>query len=308
MTTDKIGLAIPCVYENFFINKYLILLMQHSPEYFYENIKIDAIFGNFPYCIWDGGRKAINYTYATIEEIKQICLFYNNYDIPIRFIYTNNQIQKEHLDNRFCNLVTSICENNLNEIVINSPILEEYIRKTYPSYKIISSTTKCLTDKTLVLNELNKEDYYRVCLDYNLNYDIDFLNNLNEQQKNKVELLANALCGINCTNRINHYKLNSLSALHYGKNYELDYCNLINRHHLYPCESQLSSMINIQQILTTYKNIGIKHFKLEGRLNTPIVHILNIIRYLVKPEYQLYIISEIYSKMERNNILNDSYY
>jgi len=46
-------------------------------------------------------------------------------------------------------MVTEICENELNEIVINSPILEDYLRDKYPKYKFISSTTKCLTDINL---------------------------------------------------------------------------------------------------------------------------------------------------------------
>lgn len=297
----KVGFAIPCVYENFLINKILILLLKEHPEYFYENIQIDAIFGNFPYCIWDGGRKFNKYTHATLEEIEEIRNFYNDHNIPLRFIYTNTEITKDNLNDRFCNLVTELCENELNEIVINSSVLEEYIRINYPKYKIISSTTKCLNNIEKTINELNK-NYYRVCLDYNLNYNLNFLKSLSNSQKEKVELLVNATCGINCLNRNKHYKLNSISALNYGKDYALDFCNLKGRH-LYPCEPRLTGAIPIDDILTTYKDLGIMHFKLEGRSNTPLLHILNIIRFLIKPEYQLFVISIIYNKFEKESDL-----
>ena len=39
----------------------------------------------------------------------------------------------------------------INEVLINSELLEDYIRKNYPKFKIISSTTKGLNQ-----NQLNK--------------------------------------------------------------------------------------------------------------------------------------------------------
>jgi len=44
---NKIGFAIPGMYENFLSNTILIKLMKQYPEAFYDNINIDAIFGNF---------------------------------------------------------------------------------------------------------------------------------------------------------------------------------------------------------------------------------------------------------------------
>ena len=110
-------------------------------------------------------------------------------------------------------------KNYPNEIVINSPILEEYIKNNYPSYNIISSTTKCLTDSELVLKEIQKENYKLICLDYNLNKNFTFLNSIPIEYRNKIELLANPICGLNCPNRKEHYRLNSLYNLNFGKEY-----------------------------------------------------------------------------------------
>jgi hypothetical protein len=70
--TNKIGFAIPGLYENFKINKIFIDFKKNYPECFYEDIKIDAVFGNFQFCIWDGGRIFDKYVHATIEQVKEI--------------------------------------------------------------------------------------------------------------------------------------------------------------------------------------------------------------------------------------------
>lgn len=301
----QIGFAIPGLYTNHSINKVLLKLKDEYPNSFYDNIKIEAFFGNFQFCIWDGGRIFSNYSHATIEQVEEIREFYNDkYNIPIRFIYTNNQIQEKDLTDRFCNLVTGMCENGMNEIVINSPLLEKYLRETYPKYKFISSTTKCLKKSTDANDELNK-NYFRVCLDYNLNYNLNFLKTLTEEQKEKTEFLVNAICAANCQNRAKHYKLNSIYSLNYGKDYFLDFCNIYGSN-LYPFDKQTQSrnQLDIQDILTTYKNLGFYHYKLEGRTFDPLSHFENCIKYLVKPEYQLFMIemAENYLKKEENQL------
>lgn len=295
----KIGFAIPGLYENFEINKILINIKKQYPECFY-NINIDAIYGNFQFCIWDGGRIFTNPKHATLEQIQNIKEFINDENhLPLRFIYTNNQLKSKHLSDRFCNLVTELCEDELNEIVVNSPIMEDYIRTNYPKYKIISSTTKCLKNQDLANQELENDNYFRVCIDYNLNHNIEFLNNLSEIQKEKVEILVNPICGANCQNREKHYKLNSLFSLTYGKKYKLDSCNIPGKI-TYPFSKKIRNEILINDILTTYIDIGISHYKIEGRTFAPLLHLQNCVKYLVKPEYQFFIIESIWEQYERN--------
>ena len=68
------------------------------------------------------------------------------------------------------------------------------MRKEYPNYKFLSSTTKCLLNKDDILSEANK--YYLTVLDYRKNPDLDFLASLPD--KHKYELLINAYCDPNC--------------------------------------------------------------------------------------------------------------
>jgi len=48
--------AIPGLYKHYNLNIYFLDLLNKYPEYFVENLKINAIYGNFPFCTWDGGR------------------------------------------------------------------------------------------------------------------------------------------------------------------------------------------------------------------------------------------------------------
>ena len=94
-------------------------------------------------------------------------------------------------------------DNGMNEVLVVSPILEEYIRKTYPRFKINSSTCKEIRDIDALNAELER-DYYLVALDYNMNNQWDILKKVKKPEK--CEVLVNALCVPNCPRRGAHYK------------------------------------------------------------------------------------------------------
>ena len=131
---NKVKFAIPGLWNHYQIMTSIINIYEQHPEYFYDNISF-IIYDNFPYCIWDGGRIFHSYTQASLEDIVTIRDFFNNRDIPIRLIFTNPVLEEQHLHDRFCNLVCTVCENNLNEIVVNSSLLENYLKKSYPNYR-----------------------------------------------------------------------------------------------------------------------------------------------------------------------------
>jgi collagenase-like PrtC family protease len=282
---------IPGLYENFETNAYFCEILEEHPEYFYDNIKIGAVFGAFQFCIWDGGRIFDHPSHATQEEIIFIKNFFNSRNIPIRFTFTNNLIQKEDCYDHFNNLILKICENNLNEVIVNSPILEEYIRTNYPSYSFISSTTKCLTNLEEAKKELNNDNYKMVCLEYTLNHNKNFLESLTKEEKLKTEFLINAICPPNCVNRKEHYKLNSLFNLNYGKKYKMNYCG-INGNGLDPDDKLVNSThLLADEIFNYYVPNGFYNFKIEGRTFNPLRHICSLVQYMVKPKYQIYVIS-----------------
>lgn len=288
----SINFILPGMYEHHKMLFNLLKLKQECPEYFLENLNISAIYGNFQFCIWDGGRIFSNYKHTTREEIKEIQFIYNNiFKVPIRFVFTNSELKEEHLHDRFCNMIMRECENDMNEIVVNSSLLENYIREKYPKYKIISSTTKCLSNPEEFKKEISNNKYYMVCLDYNLNKNLNLLNSLNNEEKIRCEFLVNAVCPSGCPSRKEHYRLNSLFSLSYGKNYKTKVCG-IRESHLISNQKTLKNNLSQLECLE-YVKMGFNNFKLEGRTFNKNALAITIIQYIVKPEYQLYVLNEL---------------
>ena len=67
---------------------------------------------------------------------------FNSRGIPLRFTFTNPLIEEKHLSDKVCNDILKMADNGMNEVIVMSPILEQYIRENYPGYKITSSTCK----------------------------------------------------------------------------------------------------------------------------------------------------------------------
>lgn len=59
---------LPGLYEHFGVNQSLIQLKQSNPEFF-KDWDFGAIYGNFQFCIWDGGRIFSKYNQASYEQI-----------------------------------------------------------------------------------------------------------------------------------------------------------------------------------------------------------------------------------------------
>ena len=289
-----INFLLPGFYEHFNLFKEIIEFKEKFPQYFYSEANIGACYGNFQFCLWDGGRIFNSYTQASYEQIVNIRDFYLSKNIPLRLVFTNTEITEEHLDDRFCNLVTKLCEHENNEIVVNSALLEQYLRTNYPKYKFISSTTKCLLSPSDSKNELDK-DYFMVCLDYNLNHNFEFLKTI--ENKEKTEFLVNAICPAGCPYRKNHYRLNSIQHLNYGKLYLLNECK-ITKNTLDTDSARDRNNITPQEIYTTYAPMGFSNFKLEGRTLSDLEVLIGIVSYMVKPEYQLQTIYQIYQKIQ----------
>lgn len=275
-----INFYLPNFYEwNYrIINTYFIENIREHPEWFYDNIQIGAVYGTFPGVAWNGGRAMVGTT--TVEEICDTIIHYWNLQVPIRFTYTNTLIKEEHLQNSYANIVTGLAENGLNEILVNSPVLEDYLREEYPNYKFLSSTTKCLLNKDDILNEADK--YYLTVLDYRKNPDLDFLASLPD--KHKYELLINAYCDPNCLFRAQHYdRLSQLQLENSMENGDIECRGL--KHSFFEALN-LPTVIKVDDLYSTYVNLGFSHFKIEGRTINIADILESYLYYMVKPEYK----------------------
>jgi len=281
-----IKFALPGMYEHFKFNARFIDLFNDKRNYFYDNVEIEIVYGNPQFSIWDGGRIFHSYKHATVEKLTEIIDTYNNtFNLPIRYVFTSCQLKPEHYSDRFSNILLDLGSNYNNQIVVADDNLRDFIASRYDNYKFVSSTTKCLTDKELAKKELDRDDYNLVCLDYNLNHDINFLKSLSEDEINKTELLVNAICAPACPFRKEHYRLNSIYQLNYGKMYKMEGCT-IKHEILGETNKGFNTFLSYDDITSKYEPLGLTHFKIEGRTWDELSLALTYCEYMVKPEYK----------------------
>ena len=251
-------------------------LYRQMPEAFMENMEIGSIYGAPAHCIWNGGRFMYN------EAPKQVLLiikeFMKEANIPVRLTFTNSLIEDKHLQDTYCNLIADIFNETPNEILCNSDILEDYLRKTYTNYQFISSTTKVIKTSHALNEEV--KNYKLVVLDYSLNKNIGFIKKIKNPEK--IEVLCNETCREKCTYRKEHYQLVSKAILNNDDSI-LHKCTPSSvPFYLAKTRGHFVSRDDINEFLSK----GIYNFKLVGRQT----HILDLIEillyYLVKDSYQ----------------------
>jgi len=276
-----------------YLNQVLLNLMEKYPESFREGYKIASVYGTFPGAIWNGGRSVFGLTSKT--DMGKIISSYNQKGVPVRFTWTNTLLEEKHLQDTYCNLIMEQANNGMNQVLANVPVLEDYLRRTYPDFKVISSTTKRLVDVKMLAEEMEK-DYHLVVLDYDLNHNEEVLSML-EPYAGKVEILVNEVCEPGCPLRKAHYENQSLAQLTFDPNLPFKCPNNIANRTFEQCKSR-PSFISREQI-AEYAERGFVNFKIVGR-GLPMEFTKEAyLYYLVKEEYRDF----IRGKMDR--ILSD---
>lgn len=288
----SIRFHLPDFYGNYKMNIQFADLLKNKPELFYDGVEIASSYGCFPPAAWNGGRTVVGAVRR--ETIDYIIKLYNSRNIPIRYTFTNPLVAERHLSDPFCNMITKIAENGLNEIIVNVPVLEDYIRKNYPLYPLISSTVKQIEDRQALLDELEK-DYKLVVLDYNWNNRFEELDSL--PHKDKIEILINPYCSPACKRRKKHYEY--LGELQFKFNLQVFGDESIALKPVerseFPCPNMnmdfyettgFSTHVTPEQLYEKYVPMGYKNFKIEGRLMHPADILESYIYYMIKPEHR----------------------
>ena len=188
-----------------------------------------------------------------------------------------------------------MADNGKNQVLVNRPSLEEYIRREYPKYPIISSTTKRIVNLEEIKAELEK-DYHLVVLDYDLNHDEEVLKEL-EPLANKIEILVNEICTPGCPKRAEHYRAESLSQLEFDKDTYFK-CPHQNAKRGFPECMKRSTFISNEEI-DSYIERGYVNFKIGGRGLSPEFLMDSYMYFLVKEEHRDFI------RMKMNQTLAD---
>lgn len=288
----ELNFHIPDFAVHFRLNTLLIELINKSPEYFHEGLKIASIFGNFPGALWNGGRYFGGVTDP--KSVKAVTSFFNTKGIPLRYTFTNPLITEEHLGDSSCNMILRLSDNGFNEVIVFSPVLEKYIRENFPGFSITSSTCKQIEDMDGVIAELEK-DYKYVVLDYNWNNRFEELERIPPEYRERCEILVNPLCNPHCKKRGEHYRhigAKHIKAWEYSKNplnkkpFDApDYACPVMTRGIYDITG-LETYISPETILEKYVPMGFKNFKIEGRSAPDIALAETYMVYMTKPEYR----------------------
>ncbi|MCR4617942.1 MAG: hypothetical protein K5669_07125 [Lachnospiraceae bacterium] len=278
-----------CFFKN--LNTVLIDLMNEYENCFHEGYRIGSVYGTFPGAIWNGGRTVLGFT--SKNDIERIIKNYNSRKVPVRFTWTNSLIEEKHLNDTLCNLIMRLADNGQNQVLVNTKILEDYLKQNYPNYKYISSTTKRITDPVKLKEELDK-DYFMVVLDYDLNHDEDVLKSL-EPMADRVEILVDEICFPGCPKRIAHYKDESLKQLEFEIAKPFECPNKQATKSFSDCMKRPAFISN--EDIKSYIDRGFENFKLVGRGLPQSLVIDSYIYYLVKPEKQDFIREQINKRL-----------
>lgn len=268
--------------------------MKRYPQFFRDDVKIASFFGS-PAVKWNGGRLMVGNFYE--NQIRAAVECYNSYGVPYRFTFTNPHITEEMLEDKRGNFLLDLADNGLNEVIVNSPILENYIRKTHPKIKLTSSTCKCIRDIDDVKRELEK-DYSLVVLDYNFNNNFEELEKLTPEERKRCELLINTFCIPNCPRRSQHYDVIGKTQIRAAA--ELEKYPTVNLqtmaqikvdewqcdyHGGNPYEAKRNSLwIGPDALFEKYVPMGFENFKIEGRRANMMYVADEAARYIAKPE------------------------
>ena len=278
-----INFYLPGLNNNYMINKSIIDLLCSHPSLFHSGVRIAAVFGSFPNAIWNGGRTEIGL--IDIERCKRIISELNSIGVAVRYTFTNSLLEKRHLDDVYCNLLMDIADNGKNEVLVNSKILEEYLRNKYPKFKYILSTTSLIRD----IDQINKacSNYDMVVLDYRDIQRAEFLSTI--KQKDKVELLVNESCALDCPMRQQHYEAISSAQLRFVEGEEAS-CKYNNN------KKFGEAYISHDRIWKELIPMGFSHFKFKGRTENPILLTRDVVSILSPKDKQVEALTSILLK------------
>ncbi len=291
-TSKKAYYHLPGLFEFYEFYKVFLPLFREHREYFYDWCEIGSIYGAPADCIWGGGR--VGFGEADPGSVAELM---REYDISARLTFSNSLIQDEHLDDKRCNALCSLFEKNgsaQNGVIIHSDLLLDHIRRNYPDFYFVSSTTKVLTDFDDLEKELKRPEFKYVVPDFRLNKSMDRLNLLSDKYKEKIEFLCNECCFYGCYDRKNCYENVSRKSL--GIDCEDHICVSpdADKGYKFSLAMENPGFIGITDIQDIYMPAGFSNYKIEGRSLGSAIVLEFLLYYMTKPEYQLKVREEIY--------------
>ncbi len=270
----KINIALPNFHNQVFLNLCFITLQENNKTVFKDNFEITLAEGCFTYSIWSTERDR---RYITKHDMETTINLYSKHNIHINYIFDNNYISKQDLNDKFSNIMLEIAHRDGNGIYLKSDILFEYIKNKYPMYKLIKIADKNDFDKKNILIS----DKYNNSLRKN---DIKF--------KENAYITLNPLCPSDCRHYDNHRKYLEQEQINYYGLSNVYICPLKREFNFYDLKNNKNFIS--EEKLKDYIKAGFHNFRIDfpsiekcTDINYGIYDTIeSYIYYLIKPEYK----------------------
>lgn len=282
---------LPGLFEFYDLYKAFLPLYRNHREWFYDWCDIASIYGSPSDCLWGGGR--VGFGEADAEDVFELM---KEFGISSRLTFSNSLLKEEHLSDKKCNELCRLFEKEpvKNGVIVYSDLLLDYLKRKFPGFYFVSSTTKVLTDFSDFKMELARNEFSFVVPDFRLNKKIEKLEALDEGLKNKVEFLCNECCSPFCQERKICYE--NVSRKNLGLECSDHHCAAPDGDKGYRFSSAMKSplFVGIDDIQNKYLKMGFSNFKIEGRGLGSAMVLEFLLYYLVRPKYQINVREEIY--------------
>lgn len=283
---------LPGLFEFYELYRVFLPIFREHREYFYDWCEIGSVYGAPGDCIWGGGRAGFG-----DADPREVLALMQEYGISARLTLSNSLLREEHLSDKRCNALCELFEkraNVQNGVIVHSELLLDYLKRNYPEFYFVSSTTKVLTDFAQLLREVEREEFRYVVPDFRLNTNLSKWSKLCRSQKDKVEFLCNECCWFECNSRKRCYE--SVSRKNLGEDAPEIPCAAPDGENGYRFSEAMKNpaFIGISDIQNIYLPMGFSHFKIEGRGLGSALILEFLLYYMTKPEYQLRVREEIY--------------
>lgn len=229
-----------------------------------------------PLCTWNSGR-VLKHLMREAEEIRTAGLEYEKRNIALYYTFTNLNLGAEHMNDPMGNAMLTFAGNHnptgRNAVILASDALLEHVRTNHPGLRVVSSILKITNGGGKGKLDTYKRfadiyDEVMVHPDDVLNYDL--LEKL--EDKERYILLVNEYCIRHCPLRARHYSELSKQALNYfghditefDKKQSTNGCRDLGT--LLTHEKHSVLALNTPEI-TRLREMGFRHFKLQGRGN-----------------------------------------
>ena len=260
-------------------NLTLSRLKRTAPEMFFDDIRINSIYGCFPGCNMNGGRFVLGNRFS-YDQMAETFDAIAEEGMVARLTFTNMLVRPEQFEDEYFNTILKAAQGRNAEVIIYLDELNEYISGRY-RFKRILSTTRALSG----VDELNAmlARYDMVVLDYNHNKDDEFLKKVTDPTR--LEVMPNETCQPNCPIRQQHYIHNSQ-------------CQLDSENRPFKCSKDYASsrftvppedsptLLTNDWVRRLYQTYGIFNYKIVGRSLSVKDNLNAYMYYLIRPEYR----------------------